>query len=383
MSVWLDDSDIILRHGDAAAELAALEPATINCIVTSPPYYGLRDYGTGRWVGGSEQCDHLAPPRGGQGEASAKQVTSKGNQAYQYPRVCGKCGAQREDEQLGQEESPAAFVEALCRVFDAARIPLRRDGCLWVNLGDSYAQGHGGSSTEGGGATMRKAVKQENTPRERVDVDVSSWSTRDVSLRHVVPGLKPKDMIGVPWRFALAMQDRGWWLRRDVIWAKPNPMPESCEDRPTTAHEYVFLFTQQPRYAYYKEHFLEPATPDGRKQTTIASNGAGVTTHENYANRQGGERWPGGDSRNARSVWVIPTQPYHGAHFATFPEELARRCILLGSKPGDTVCDPFVGSGTTCLVARNHERRSVGIDLDEHALTLAADRTKQRSLLIG
>ncbi len=199
--------------------------------------------------------------------------------------------------------------------------------------------------------------------------------------------LKPKDMVPIPWMVAMALQEDGWYLRSDIIWAKPNPMPESVTDRPTKAHEYVFLLAKQPRYYFDADAIREDANPAyaGRYDSDFGGAAAesGRVASENGIDMRtrpiGAREYTG--KRNARSVWEVATQPTPEAHFATYPEALVRRCILAGSRAGDCVLDPFVGSGTTCLVARKHGRRAIGIDLSEEYLEIAARRTAQLSLL--
>jgi DNA modification methylase len=195
--------------------------------------------------------------------------------------------------------------------------------------------------------------------------------------RMPLPGLKPKDLVGIPWRVAFALQADGWWLRSDIIWHKPNPMPESVTDRPTKAHEYVFLLTKGERYQYDADAIAEKATqPTGAPRLT-AQHKRGVLqdlTASTLGSNQGAE------TRNARSVWTVATQPFSGAHFATMPPELVRRCILAGSRPGDTVLDPFNGAGTTGLVAQEHGREYVGIELNEEYIAISERRLAQTTL---
>ena len=374
---WLDDGDVRLYHGDALAVLASLPAGMAQTCETSPPNWGLRDYGTGRWEGGDADCDHVAG-RGGHLAESAASTRGGAHkvadaQTVPFKDVCGRCGARRVDSQLGLEPSPDLYVERLVAVFREVRRVLRDDGTLWLNLGDSYAGGGGFSPTAPSTATSKSGrhgsiggLKQGGVP--------------------VVAGLKPKDLVGIPWRVAFALQADGWYLRSDIIWSKPNPMPESVTDRPTKAHEYLFLLTKQARYFWDADAVREPNLPSsvvhhdrfGGRMT----NGKGVDSRRQDGNRpmNGGVGYVEA-GRNIRSVWTIPTAPMPEAHFATFPEALVRPCILAGSRPGDTILDPFIGSGTTALVARKHGRRCIGIDLNESYLEIAARRTQQLSLL--
>ena len=302
-----------LHHGDAAATLAELENGSVDCIVTSPPYFGLRDYG-----------------------------------------VAG---------QLGAESSPAEYVAALVAVFREARRVLADDGTLWLNLGDSYTGGGGGNY--GTGKSVRSQGGQQVTNvRNRRDAPENG-------------GLPPKNLLGIPWRAAFALQDDGWTLRNEVIWHKPNAMPESVTDRLSGRHEHLFMLTKSQRYhfdinAIRKPHADSTVAAASRARIPYAAPGqrANLKTrgmHESGAN-------PG-------DVWSINTRPFPGAHFATFPPEIPERCILAGCKPGGTVLDPFSGSGTTGLAATKHGRRYVGIDLNEDYLKLSLDTRLAQGVL--
>jgi DNA modification methylase len=262
--------------------------------VTSPPYWGLRDYG--------------------------------------------------EDGQIGLEHTPDEYVTRLVEVFREVRRVLRDDGTLWLNLGDSYAGSGAGGGTSGDLAHHMTNIAMSNRP-----------------TTNKLHGIKSKDLVGIPWRVAFALQADGWYLRSDIIWAKPNPMPESVTDRPTKSHEYVFLLSKSARYYYDADAIREgdTARASGNKTRVIAD----------------------GSGRNARSVWTITTKPYAEAHFATFPPELPERCIKAGSQEGDTVLDPFMGSGTTAWVARHLGRHTVGTELNPDYISIAANRLQQLSLL--
>jgi len=432
VTVFVQDADFTLHVGDVRQVLAELPDESVDCVITSPPYWGLRDYNT--------------------------------------------------EGQLGLEPTPDQYVANMVQVFREVRRVLAPYGTCWVNLGDSYSQGgYAGDDApanarriaEGSGMdgnfrfSPRVQERQGGAKRQRKASDI---------------GLKPKDLVGIPWRVAFALQADGWYLRADVIWAKPNPMPESVTDRPTKAHEYVFLLAKQPRYWFDQEAVREPHSPDGRAVTRVVGQDGSLQHRD-------GERWPNA-GRNVRSVWEIATQPYPEAHFATYPEELVRRCLLAGCpewvcatcgapwerivergesdyarlkreqghgwtdmnaaafargvilKEGEggqtrnangtvpslkaaertdhgfapscgcadvpevcdddvdaervrgslpvlrshvrragVVLDPFLGSGTTALVARRHGRRTIGIELNPTYAQLAARRLQQLSLL--
>jgi len=253
--------------------------------------------------------------------------------------------------QIGREPTPDAYVEALVDVFSLVRRVLRNDGTLWLNVGDSYA------ASAGGGQGKNSKL---------LDREASRLGVREQKQSKVTGGLKPKDLCGIPWRLALALQADGWWLRSDVIWHKPNPMPESVTDRPTKAHEYVFMLAKSERYFYDADAIKEPGLDTGQPDAVVD------------ANRD--RRRDGAVRRNARSVWTIPTQPYGGAHFAVMPPRLAERCILAGSRVGSAVIDPFIGSGTVGLVAEGLGRRWLGCELNAEYESLIRQRTAQAGI---
>jgi DNA modification methylase len=300
--------------GDCLETLATLPAGSVQCCVTSPPYFGLRSYGGG-------------------------------------------------DAEIGREDTPDAYVARLVDVFRAVRRVLRDDGTLWLNLGDSYAGGGGGNY--GGGKSVRSQGGQQVTNvRNR-----SGWLS--------AAGAKPKDLLMIPARVALGLQADGWYLRSEIVWNKPNPMPESVRDRPTSAHEKVFLLTKSPAYFYDIDAVREPHGAD-----SLARVGRGRSDAHKWSD--GG---PGGQTlaadisrachpngRNARNVWTITPKGYRGAHFATMPVELAERCIRAGSRVGDAVLDPFGGAGTTALAAQNLGRDAVLCELNPEYVALAEER---------
>lgn len=314
----------------------------VQCIVTSPPYWGLRDYG-----------------------------------------VAG---------QLGLEATPQEYVERMVEVFRLARELLADDGTLWLNLGDSYASGgRGGNPTE---ETSGLQGSQET--------QLASMVKRAIPC---APGLKPKDLVGVPWRAAFALQADGWYLRSDIIWNKPNPMPESVTDRPTKSHEYIFLLSKAERYYYDADAILEPVSPNTHARLSqdvqnqvgsVRANGGAKTNGtmkavgRKFDPSHGNKNNPSFDAamaimpdkRNKRTVWTVTTKPYSGAHFATYPPELIEPCILAGSRPGDIVFDPFFGSGTTGEVAERLGRRWIGAELNPAYEPLQKRRTAQTGMIL-
>jgi len=344
-----------LYVGDVRTVLAGLQAESVQCVVTSPPYWGLRDYGTASWDGGDAGCDHSpkAMPRAtrpASGLTGGKDTVDAGT----IIRGDCHCGARRVDNQLGLERTPEEYVQNMVAVFREVRRVLRPDGVLWLNLGDSYSGGGGFSP---------------DAPSNRAGSKQTTQGSRTYKGRDPAAGCKPKDLVGIPWLVAFALRADGWYLRSEIIWAKPNPMPESVTDRPTKAHEQLFLLTKSERYYYDAAAIAEPSTIGEGAVRRIGPDVVGRT------DRNDAQRHTVNDgTRNARSVWTIATQPYAGAHFATFPEELARRCIVAGSRPGDVCLDPFGGSGTTASVAVGHGRRAIYIDLNPAYLDLAEHR---------
>lgn len=302
---------------DTMRELKA-QGVRVQCCVTSPPYYGLRDYG--------------------------------------HPG------------QIGLEKTPGEYVAALVEVFEGVRELLADDGVLWLNLGDSYAGYHGNKNSEVPTSSTNGWTNGYNENKR------GGARPQDI-------GLKPKDLVGAPWRVAFALQEAGWYLRQDIIWHKPNPMPESVTDRCTKSHEYLFLLAKSERYFFDHVAIQEPETmkPQNRLTPRKANPDAKVHGMPEYRQQEGGT---GGGMRNRRSVWSVNTAPYGGAHFATFPPALIEPCILAGSRPGDVVLDPFMGSGTTAQVAQALGRQWIGCELNTEYAPLQQARTAQAALAI-
>jgi DNA modification methylase len=421
MSAWT------IHTGDCRDVLRTLPAQSVHTVVTSPPYFGLRDYGTGEWEGGDPACDHKGAPR----QSTASTLAGNGHgpgrlspslQAQTVPvRECS-CGARRIDRQIGLEPIPDEFVAALVEVFREVRRVLRDDGTVWLNLGDSYAS----SSTYNTANSLHTdhGWKQDTARRPNA---------------YMVPGCKPKDLLGIPWMVAFALRADGWYLRDEIIWNKPNPMPESVTDRTTKAHERLFLLARSSRYFYDQAAIAEEGT----------NRAPGNVSHkhtEAYANGDELSRTKGGllevgarATRNKRSVWTVATQPYAGTHFAMFPPKLIEPCILAGAPrqacsvcgapwvrvverttapPGrnpetsfyvnnagrndgnrggawipesrtvgfepscahgdgsarGVVLDPFAGAGTTGLVALQHGRDFIGIELNPEYADMARSR---------
>lgn len=346
-----------ILQGDCIDRLKELPDKSVNCIVTSPPYYGLRDYGTGEWVGGDSECPHRRVSKYSDktitGHAQKELAGNVGDAIYKS--VCPLCGAVRVDKQIGLEETPEEYILRLVSVFHECYRVLADDGTLWVNIGDSYC----GTGSKG----------------EWVDPKYPDGrNAQSVSVNQKIAGYKSKDLIGIPWMLAFALRADGWYLRQDIIWHKPNPMPESVKDRCTKSHEYIFLLSKKQKYYYDHISIQEPTnTKDTIKrdrETTKLNNTPGRT-------HMGGLVVNNYDYRNKRDVWTVTSKPNKEAHFATFPEDLIEPCILAGCPNGGTVLDPFCGSGTTGIVSVRHERNFIGIELNPEYAEMSIRRIEK------
>jgi len=373
-----------IKQGDCLQVLKTLESESVQMCVTSPPYFGLRDYNV--------------------------------------------------DGQIGLEATPALFVAKMVEVFEEVRRVLKPDGTCWINLGDSYNANQGAGFNAH--SRTRPHLSGEGIGQKRID------EANRNTVRKNLPGIKPKDLLGIPWRVAFALQEAGWWLRQDIIWSKPNPMPESVTDRCTKAHEYLFLLTKSAKYYYDNEAIKEPSVdpigtakryespfwengkhqsggysvngakhtagmkvmPTSNRDRSLPRNRNGITGSLDKKPLELGEKGKQADAttdrqsasgrmgrgagwrddpdnyvatRNKRSVWTVTTQPYSEAHFATFPPKLIEPCILAGSREGDIVLDPFNGSGTSGMVALQHRRRYLGIELNLDYIALSEKRLSE------
>jgi len=353
--------------GDVRERLKELPDQSVNCCVTSPPYWGLRDYGTASWDGGDSSCDHQGKPMATKANINRNCGTGndvKNAKAMEFFKdICGKCGAKRIDSQIGLEQTPDAFVAELVAVFREVKRVLRDDGTLWLNIGDSYASTKEGNTNGTAGKVKQKAGVNDNARKRTVPI-----------------GLKTKDLVGIPWMLAFALRADGWYLRQDIIWHKPNPMPESVTDRCTKSHEYIFLLSKSPRYYFDNEAIKEPAsTPPASRNRNAEGYNPSYPDGDRFSP---GERVYGADGkRNKRDVWTVTTKPYKGAHFATFPPDLITPCILAGCPEGGTVLDPFFGAGTTGLVAQRHGRKWIGCELNPEYAAIAQTRIESESNL--
>lgn len=376
-----------VMQGDCLEVLKTLPDESINCCVTSPPYYGLRDYGTGKWVGGDPNCPHRRTSK-----FSEKTITGHHQEELAgnvgdaiYKKICPLCGAVREDKQIGLEETPEAYIERLVQVFREVRRVLKDDGTLWLNIGDSYW----GSGSRG----------FDFTGKLKPDISKMQGSDKKYNLSSVpkctgnIDGYKNKDLIGIPWMLAFALRADGWYLRQDIIWHKPNPMPESVKDRCTKAHEYIFLLSKKPKYYFDYEAIQEDSVckddkrfgggrieydgkrTDGGVENTKAQQSFvtinekrnkrdvwkaeeeyknlqynGQQNHSMHERRAEGLADVEYEKRNKRDVWSVTTKAVKEAHFATFPEKLIEPCILAGC--------PVGGGGTRSVLRKWYYRQS-------------------------
>jgi DNA modification methylase len=353
--------------GDVRSRLSELPDGSVQCVVTSPPYWGLRDYGTASWIGGDENCDHRVGCF--EHKVSEKQLSNSASAGHQAHDVCPKCGAEREDSQIGLEQTPQEYVQQMVSVFREVWRVLADDGVLWLNIGDSYYNYRPG--------------KGQSLPKQTVSSTKQDLPDDCPRRGNKIEGLKEKDLVGIPWRLAFALQDDGWYLRQDIIWAKPNPMPESVRDRCTKSHEYIFMLTKNARYYFNNDAIREPLaqttitrdkSPRGRSQDGggSAKSLAGYSYSKTLGNMQSNPQ-----GRNKRDVWFVPTKPFKGAHFAVMPEAIVEPCVLASSRLGDTVLDPFTGSGTVAVVANKHGRSFVGTELNPEYAEIAKNRITQ------
>ena len=353
-----------IEFGDCRETMRKWAAAGIKAqtCVTSPPYYGLRDYGTAKWEGGDKNCNHIGAKvnplkvGGFTGERLRKEGGSENEKYLSYKKLCPDCNAVRVDSQIGIEETPEEYIKSMVEVFRCVWDVLEDDGTLWLNIGDSYA-GNNSQASNNGRAGFGNA-------RERV-------------VNRTGEGLKTKDLIGIPWMLAFALRADGWYLRQDIIWHKPNPMPESVQDRCTKAHEYIFLFSKKQHYHFDHEAIKEEGViPAG----TLAAKGSAERQNQKGVNARPPEYKEYDGQRNKRSVWTVTTKPYEGAHFAVFPTDLIEPCILAGAPVGGVVLDPFMGSGTTAQVAQDLGRKYLGCELNPAYQPLQNKRLAQQSL---
>ena len=419
------ESQWAITCSDVLAGLRLLPDACVHCVVTSPPYWGLRDYGTARWEGGDQECSHTGKVRRTSPSGSQKQASNAGAHAVSSGDCA--CGAIRIDQQIGLEPTFTTWLDKMVEVFSEVRRVLHPSGTVWCNVGDSY------NAYNGGAGPGSKLSQTQSAVRPQLS---TGYGLRTKTL-------KPKDLMMMPARLAIALQDDGWWLRSDIIWHKPNAMPSSQTDRPTSSHEHIFLLAKRRSYFFDLEAATENSVSDH-----LSGNGYKREPRLSFLDENGprgnDEPWQPQETRMIRDVWTIPTQAFEGSHFATFPTELVRRCIALGSsekgvcptcgapwtrlvkksggtigkgawhpgrdaqvqghlggtpaaqgwrgdyrvekmgwQPGCThglppipslILDPFLGSGTSIVVALRLGRRAIGIELSYVYCKIATDR---------
>ena len=317
----------VIKQGNSVDVLKTFPDESIDCCITSPPYYGLRDYGM--------------------------------------------------EDQIGLEETPEAYIQRLVDVFHEVKRVLKKDGTLWLNIADSYW----GSGSRGYDFTgkMSEASKLQSNSKGTINL-----SRIPKLVGNTTTGIKNKDLIGIPWMLAFALRTDGWYLRQDIIWHKPNPMPESVKDRCTKSHEYIFLLSKSPHYYFDYEAIQEPCVSETRSENIkFGGNKYGDNDDKKFAIYYGNE-WTPTENRNKRDVWSITTKAVREAHFATYPEELVEPCILAGCSRGGVILDPFFGSGTTGRVALHLNRHFIGIELNPEYIDIAHNRTNNVQMsLVG
>jgi len=331
----MNSASVSILIGDCRLALRSLPDESVQAVVTSPPYWGLRDYESITWKGGARNCDHQNAQIYRQESTGSAQKDKLKNK-----RVCS-CGAVGDDLSIGGEYSPEEYVNQLCNVFDEIWRVLRQDGTVWLNLGDTYAP---------------KNIKD---PRNGVVI-------------------KRKNLLGMPWRVALALQSRGWILRQDIIWSKPNAMPENIKDRFTNSHEHVFMLSKSQKYFFDINSVKEEAVTTGKRFPNAERRALGIPSR--YGAKGAAYYGISGfgvdesGKRIKRDVWNVSTKPFKGAHFALYPPELIETCVLAATKEGDFVLDPFSGAGTTGLVSLNLKRNYIGIEISKKYANLSKKR---------
>ena len=348
-----------IYNGDARKELSRIPDESVDCCITSPPYFGLRDYGTGKWVGGDPDCSHRNFKYVNNTCTSGKKQNglpgNVGNGIYKT--ICPKCGAVRVDSQIGLEKTPSAYISSLMEVFNEVYRVLKPTGTLWLNLGDSYSGSGRGQYPDRCKDPKRAKTQSMKLPKDN--------------------GLLPaKNMYGIPWRMAFALQSAGWILRQDIIWHKPQTMPEPVKDRCVKSHEYIFLLSKEPSYYFDYKAIQEPSyyfdsdsragkrnpRPEGKRKNAKGMDNTPVIINE---------------MKNKRDVWSVNTDHFEGAHFATFPPKLIQPMVLAGCPRGGVILDPFTGSGTTGVVALLNGRNFVGCELSPEYHSMATKRIEE------
>jgi DNA modification methylase len=379
--IALKEENLIIHIGNALDELRKMPENSIKCCITSPPYWGLRDYGIEKTIwDGDFQCIHEWATEGKRHRGGKNKIDYFVNQRLSEKRnnftdiktgsFCIKCGAWF--GVYGLEPNIDLYVKHSVDIFREVRRVLKINGTLWLNLGDTYFGSWGNYGGQNRGNGKQREINGVSIAHRAYE----GLENMRPPMTNKIDGLKPKDLCGIPWRVALALQADGWFLRSDIIWNKPNPMPESIKDRPTKSHEYIFLMSKSDSYYYDFEAIKENAKIDSHKKAAKRGEFNGKT--ESLEGRNSFRALE--EKRNKRTVWTVPVFPFQDMHFATFPPDLIKPCISAGTKPDDYIIDPFIGSGTTAFAALELNRKCIGIDLNPENIELIKNRTIQKVL---
>ena len=365
---------ISFLQGDVFDNIKKLDDDSIDCVVTSPPYWGLRDYGTASYQGGDPNCQHTI---------TDGIVDNKNNKLIERPdrasdkKNCVKCGAKRIDKQLGLEPTYQEHIQNIVELFRAMKPKLKDSATIWLNYGDSYAATVNGTKVK----DMKKNLQKnriENKGKTNGVYDDRGFIDKPFST--IQGSLKPKDLVMIPNRIAIALQDDGWWIRSEIIWHKPNPMPESTKDRPTSCHEKIWLITKSKKYYYDADAIKEPCkdnyknTSNHFRDSKNYLNGNSFKNSNIVTNKKENLEKKFYSLKNKRNVWTVTTKPCKDAHFATFPKDLIEPCIKAGCPENGIVFDPFGGSGTTGIVAKLFNRKSIMSELNPEYIKIAKAR---------
>ena len=365
-------------EGNCIDKIKELEDNSIDCVVSSPPYFGLRDYGTAQWQGGDLNCNHISAKHKSRYDYDLSKAQTgthagakKGTDQAKWENICPDCGAKRIDEQFGLEKSYQDYIANTVKVFETFKPKLKDTATIWWNVGDSYSSGSRKTTTL---QTVRKPKSNEISKSKQKYLDGL------IVRPPIQTGIKEKDLIMIPNRVAIALQEAGWYIRSEIIWHKPNPMPESVRDRPTSCHEKIWLITKSKKYYYDADAIKENCVGDERKWSDTYENTGSILQGKTNAKIKKTRRYSKNNSlkRNKRNVWTVTTKPFKAAHFATFPPDLIEPCIKAGCPEGGTVLDPFSGAGTTGIVAKKFNRKAILIELNPEYNVIAKERINQQ-----
>ena len=345
-------------EGNCIDKMKELEDNSIDCVVSSPPYFGLRDYGTAQWQGGDPNCNHTITHYN-------DNLKPHVNRPFRGDRsACIKCGAKRIDLQFGLENTYLEYIANTVKVFETFKPKLKETATIWWNVGDSY---HNYRPTN----NKQNLYRNPDYPKQSIAGNRQDLPKYSLKRNQRYQEIKEKDLMMIPNRVAIALQEAGWYIRSEIIWHKPNPMPESVKDRPTSSHEKIWLITKNKKYYYDAESIKEPCKTFDKnirdRDTTKLNNTPGRS-------KMGGLKKNNYTLKNKRNVWTVTTKPFRGAHFATFPKDLIEPCIKAGCPEGGIVLDPFAGACTTGLVAKENNRDAILIELNGEYLAMAKKR---------